>query len=228
MNTEAWKILMEGVSADGVDCTTMGTEKGGGNAVELETAIFLYGLLRRENPKGFCIETGTHWGLSSAAMGLALKDAVALYDGKMATTLVTVDVGSYEGKPEALWGRIGLDNVRHVVGDARHPETWYPHLPPRSVSFAWYDADHSAKSIIQEFEATLPYLNQTRCILGWHDTVLDRRMRLGINRIVSRLRQMQANGEGWPIVSHLPFYNMRGADFLLLTNQVHGESPDFE
>lgn len=41
--------------------------------VESETGEFLYGLVRLLQPKNI-LETGTHWGVSAAYMGLALQD----------------------------------------------------------------------------------------------------------------------------------------------------------
>ncbi len=41
--------------------------------IECETGEFLYGLIRIMQPKKV-LETGTHWGVGSAYMGMALKD----------------------------------------------------------------------------------------------------------------------------------------------------------
>lgn len=217
MNLEVWKILTEGVEYDGCGSTTVGAPHGNGYAIELETALLLYGLVRREQPT-FVIETGTHWGFSAAVIGLALKDNSLSHPRKMEGALFSVDSGAYEGKPEALWKRCELGNIVHKVADSEISAT-YEKVPDGVVDLGYYDADHDGPAIFREYSSTLRCLNRRRCILAWHDTSLDKRMAGGIYLILEDLKKRQQDGSGWRHISHWPMRNMRGIDLTLLSNE---------
>ena len=118
MNLEKWSILLRGVTKDGVDCHSVAPEYGNGYAIELETGIFLYGFVRRLNPR-LIAETGTHWGFSGACMALALEDSYLDYPNNLGC-LFSVDHMDYEKKPEHLWESLGVDDtVLHVIADSR-------------------------------------------------------------------------------------------------------------
>ena len=217
MNLEVWKMLTEGAEFDGCGSTTVGVPHGNGYAIELETALFLYGLVRREQPT-FVIETGTHLGFSAAVIGLALKDNSLSHPRKMEGALFSVDSGAYEGKPEALWKRCELGNIVHKVADSEISAT-YEKVPDGVVDLVWYDADHSAEAIVREYDSTFRCLNKKRCIIGWHDTKLDERMPGGIYLILEDLKKRRLNGTGWKHISHWGLRNMRGADFVMLSSE---------
>ncbi len=217
MNLDVWKILMEGITFDGCGATTVGVPHGGGVAIELETALFLYSLVRREQPT-FVVETGSHFGFSGAVIGLALKDNSLAHPRRMSGALFSVDSGAYEGKPEALWKRCGLDNIVHKIADSEVAST-YEKVPDGVVNFCWYDADHAGEAIWREYTSTFRCLNKRRCILGYHDTDLDKRMPGGIYLILEDLKKRQLDGTGWKHIAHWPNRAMRGADFIMLSNE---------
>lgn len=222
MNLDRFRILTEGITKDGVDCHTVGEQFGGGNAIELESAIFLYGLVRRFNPVTV-VETGTHHGLSSSFIASALADTEASYPlGRM---LHTIDVNDYDGKARRLWERIGVSHVtRQHVGDARgwegqadFPKTVIAALNGRPIDVAYFDADHSAESVIAEWRQFAPYLNREKCLVIFHDTRLDPRESEGIRQIL--MGNLHPLPE-YRYHSYTPLRNFRGLDFLFLTNEV--------
>lgn len=217
MDLNAWKILLEGCTADGTVCTTAGVPFGGGNAVECETGIFLYALMRRFQPQTV-FESGSHWGFSSACMALGLKDNVKLYPRKSCGKLYTMDMNEYEGKPEALWKRIGVDNVIHLICSSEEAESYKQIDPNMKFEWVWADADHDGPAIMREFDNYLPFLSRKRCIIGFHDTSLDDRMHAGIMSILEKLTAMKEAKTGWEFISHWPMRNMRGMDLIMLNN----------
>lgn len=204
MNLEALKILLEGSTTDGVDCHSAAIEYGNGSAVEVETGIFLYGFVRRLHP-AVIVETGTHWGFSSAFIGLALVDAAKDYPRQLGH-LFTVDSNGYDGKPERLWESIGVNHViTHHIGNS------FEYIPPRNdADFLWLDADHAAEAIITEFEKFFAHCNPNGVWLAFHDTRLDVRMDPGIEAIkihpLVKTRYSQVN--------HVKMRNFRGFDLL--------------
>lgn len=210
MDLNAWKILMEGSVIDGVDNHTIGDAWGGGQAVELETGLFLYSLVRRLNPTT-CLETGTHWGFSAACIALALKDQHKDYPHKPHPMLYTCDPAAYDQKAEALWDKIGVsDYVYHHIGESY---TWEPPCP-NNVRFCWYDGDHSAKAILTEFRHFAPYYDPKRIVIGAHDVRLDRRMPTGLKQILDEIHLYP-----YKHIAHLALRNYRGADFIQMTNE---------
>lgn len=74
-----------------------------GGSVEVEVAEFLYGLVRMTKPKRI-LETGTHAGVSSAYMGMALKEnAKQGKPGKLTT--LEIDEGWLK-KANDLWRKV--------------------------------------------------------------------------------------------------------------------------
>lgn len=219
MDLKAWKILLDGMEADGTSCTTASREYGHGNAVEVETGIFLYGLVRRYQPANI-LETGCHWGYSSAWMAMGLKDNRFFYPNKKANALITLDMTAYDGKPEALWEKVGVSEfIFHLIKNSEDPESYNGIHPPECIELFWQDADHSAEAIVREFDAAAHLLSRERCIIGYHDTSLDRRMNAGVIEIIQKLIYMRENRVGWQFISHVPMRNMRGLDLIYLSQE---------
>jgi len=222
MNLDRFRILTEGITRDGVDCHTVGPEYGGGNAIELESGLFLYSLVRRFNPITV-IETGSHWGFASSCIAAALADMEESYP--LGRTLTTIDVNAYDGRARRLWERIGVGHlVRQYIGDARgwegdkdFPKKVVQSLCGRPIDFLWLDADHSAESVIAEWEQYAPCLNRQEAIVAFHDTRLDPRESEGIRQILTQ--NMHPLPE-YRFHSYTPLRNFRGLDFLFLTNEV--------
>ena len=208
MNIDAVKILLEGSHSDGVDCTSADVKYGSGSEIEVETGLFLYGLLRRYNPR-VGVETGTHRGYSSAWLALAMKDAVAFFPGRRPGVLFTVDVGEYEGEPEDLWQKLGLSNIHHHIGDSLR---FQPPIAP--IDFLWLDADHGTEFIVNEWEHFKPWFNPHKMMVGFHDTRLDVREGAAVKEIF----QQHMPGH-YRHGCHLPMRNMRGLDLIFLTNE---------
>lgn len=78
----------------------------------VETAVgeFLYGLVRMMKPE-YVFETGTHHGISSSYMGLALKD-----NGKGLLTTVEIDKDCIKISKEQ-WSRLGVEKYICVDKD---------------------------------------------------------------------------------------------------------------
>lgn len=76
--------------------------------VEVQVGEFLFGLVRMIRPE-FIFETGTHLGISSAYMGLALRDNKY---GILTTCEIFKD--NIE-KSEALWKRLGIND--YILAD---------------------------------------------------------------------------------------------------------------
>ena len=172
--------LTTGITADGVDCLSAPTEYGNGNAIEVESAIYLYATVLRFNPT-VVVETGTHWGYSSSFILCALNDKESVYPKNR--HLYTIDSSAYEGKPEKLWANLGVSHLAtHFIADSRESG----HLIPndRPIDFLWLDADHSAESVVAEWEQFAPRLNPYRALIGFHDTRLDPREAEGIKQIL--------------------------------------------
>lgn len=212
MNIDRWKILLEGAEPDGCSCTTVGREYGNGNAIELETGLLLYALVRRIDPT-VVVETGTHWGFSSACIASALQDMEEMYprDRK----LHTIDANDYGGKAGSLWAGIGVyQRVWPYIGDATAP---VPLAESRPIDFLWLDADHSAEAVIAEWQQFAPRLNRKEAYVGFHDTRLDPREAEGIRRIIAE--QMHPIPE-YAEIHHLALRNMRGFDLFQLRASV--------
>lgn len=209
MNLDAWKILMEEMEPDGVDCHSAAVKYGNGSAAEIESGIFFYSLVRRYAPK-VVMETGTHWGWSSACMGLGLVDNAKDYP-HLRGRLYTIDSNPYEGKPEALWERIGVSPfIIHLIGNS---EQW--DKSPHNIDFLFLDADHAAEAIIRELNCFGPYLNKKRALIALHDTRLDARMSPGVKEMLKH----PLLTDNYRLISHVPWRNMRGLDMIYLSNE---------
>lgn len=222
MNLEAMRILTEGSQPDGTDCTTVATEYGGGNAIEGETGLFLYGLVRRYKPANI-LETGTHWGYSSAWLALAMKDNWETYPNQHPGAVVTLDMSTYDGKPQRLWERVGVDHlIFSRTANSEDPNSYKDIQPDGVFGMFYMDADHAAEAIVKEFNGALRLLNRQRCLLVFHDTRLDERMDKGIGALLRQLGQMRSVKSGWDNIQHFAMRNMRGLDMILLTNGEYG------
>lgn len=209
MNLEAWKILMEGSTPDGVDNHSVAPEYGNGSAIEQETSIFLYGLVRRLHP-AIIFETGTNWGYSSACLALGLVDAAKDYPNQLGH-LYTVDSSGYDGKPEALWEKIGVNRV--ITHYVENSWSCKPIAPWADLIF--FDADHSAEEIIKEFINWFPYMNVNGCWTAWHDTRLDKRAAPGIQAILDMKDLWETK---YNTVQRVHMRNFRGLDLAQFRN----------
>ena len=213
MDLETIKLLTDGATLDGVDCLSASVEMGNGNACEVETGIFLYALARRYKPK-LVVHTGTHMGYDVSWIALGLKENGINYP-HMAGYVVTADMADYEQRK--TWDRLSLYNIISLVGDSRVPETWGNVLHP--IQWVHLDADHSEESIWLEYQALLPHMDKQKCILSTHDSRLDVRVGPGFNAVIRDLEKRRAEGNGWKHIGHFPLRNLRGIDFLMLSNE---------
>lgn len=207
-------ILREGETRDGVNCLTAPDRWGQGNSCEVESAEFYRALCRRYKPKRV-IHSGSHFGYDVAWIAMGLAENGTGYP-HMLGKVITVDVNDYGASK--LWEKLELTNIVQIIGDSRLPET-YEGKVDAPCQWVHYDADHSAESLLAEFEATLTYMDPNTCIISSHDTRLDERLAPGIREIIRRLEDMRSKGEGWKHIGHFPLRNLRGLDLILLSNE---------
>lgn len=225
------QILTDDSPFDGVDCYTPATEFGGGNAIEVETGLFLYALVRRTAPR-VVVQTGTHWGYSAAWIACALADNVEGFPEDLKQErrghLWTVDVNAYEDRADRLLSRLGVrDYVTLLYGDSRGPDftgegagmTSAVQMPelPGPIDFLYLDADHGDFSVKAEWRFLAPLLNREEAFVGFHDTRLDPREAKGIREILDeRLYPLPE----YQHIAHTGMRNMRGLDFFQLRREV--------
>lgn len=213
MNLKKWQILLER-SAPDTQCPNghmANDQYGGRNAVEIETGIFLYGLVRRFLPHTI-VETGTHMGFASACMALALEDAIP---SRGKACVLTVDMGPYS-QSKNLWTRLDLqDWILPVIGDS---STWkYEWAEP--IDLLFLDADHGTEFVFKEYLNYFPHFSREKVIILFHDTTLDSRVAPAIQQCLS-LFSDDPSIRGYRTVSHVPLRNLRGLDMLFLSNEI--------
>ena len=212
MNLRKWQILLERSTPD-VQCSGahMANEQyGGRNAIEIETGLFLYGLVRRFLPHTI-VETGTHMGFASACMALALED---ILPQQRKACVITLDMGLYP-QSRNLWFDLDLQNwILPIIGDS---STWkYDWAEP--IDMLFLDADHGTEFVIKECLNYFPHLNREKAIILFHDTTLDVRVAPAIKRCLA-ISHDEISIRGYRTVSHVPFRTLRGLDMLLLSNE---------
>ena len=208
MNFDKLKILLEGSTTDGINCHSASIAYGNGSAMEVETGIFLYGLVRRFQPK-VCLETGTHKGFSTSFIALGLEDVAVDYP-RLQGRVYTVDSGLYDG-PEELWARLGVRHlIERVHGDSKTIEP-----VPHNISLVLLDSDHGDDHLVAEFAHFFPHFHPQRTIVLFHDSRLDKRMAPGINTIIDSMGLLEV----YKHVRRLALRNMRGLDILFLSNE---------
>lgn len=204
MNFDRLKMLTTGMEYDNVDCLSPSQEHGSG-AVEVETALLLYSLIRRIKP--LCVvQTGTHWGYSSGWIACALADNHTDYPDKGKPRLYTWDGNDYDGKADNLLHRLAVrEYVELIIGDSRTNEP--PHrgldstgLPP--IDFLFLDADHGTDAVLEEWKRFSPMLSDG-ALIAFHDTRLD-------PREAEAVKQIQDNTLN-PV---LKLRNLRGFDLM--------------
>ena len=207
MNLEKWAILLDGATPDGVDCHSVAPDKGNGNAIEIETGIFLYGLVRRLNPK-MIVETGTHWGWSTACIALALEDQAMDYSHQ-AGMIETVDHIDYP-QNDILWRRLGIESyIKKYVEDSL---TFHP---SDNINLLFLDADHGEEFIITEWINLTQYLSSIQAFVLLHDTRLDVRETKAIQKIVDQQIGPFQRYKHW---THIALRNYRGLDMFSFSN----------
>lgn len=184
MNLDGWRILLDGARRydDGSGCVPL--KYGEAGAAEVETGIFLYGLVRRAQPR-VIVETGTNRGWSSACMALALKDNGAGH-------LWTCDINEYEGEKYELWERLDLTSwITPVCQDSR---IW---TPPQRIDLLFLDSDHWPDFVLSEWRHFAPSLSSVAHILV-HDTSLEQgRLRPTVEAIAAETRGRHIVFAGW-------------------------------
>lgn len=220
MNFDRLKYLTQGMEYDGVSCLSP-SQSLGPASIEVETGNLLYAAVRRIKP--LCVvQTGTHWGFSSAWIACALEENHRDYEHFGKPRLYTWDGNDYDGKADALLHQLGVrEYVELVIGDSRtndgeHRGLDAAGLPP--IDFLFLDADHGTDAVLEEWARFSPHLNKEKAVVGFHDTTLDPREAEGIRRIMtdSTLRL------NTPLYRHYELFamrNLRGLDLLLLTNE---------
>lgn len=170
MNLDRLTFLLSGMTRDGCDCYTAAPEFGGGNALEVETGMFLYALTLRLKPR-CVVQTGTHYGYSSAWITAALADNYAAYPEKGPGHLYTWDKDDADGRANALLVRLGLRNLATLyIGDTADLSSGTSDLPP--IDFLYLDADHTTEAVLAEWQRFSPRL-APNALVGFHDTRLD-------------------------------------------------------
>ena len=168
MNLDAWRILMEGLTPDGVDCHSYSPALGNGSTAEFETSLLLYSLVRRFRPLVIC-DTGTNFGTATACMALALRDNWVDYQHKSKGVIHTVDSTNYP-QSEPLWEKLDVrDFIRKTVSDSLVAPV------PQDIDMLFLDSDHKASHIIAEWNHFALSLNRKRALVLNHDTQLDPR-----------------------------------------------------
>jgi predicted O-methyltransferase YrrM len=189
---------------DGVSCLSP-SQSLGPASIEVETGNLLHGLVRRNKP--LCVvQTGTHWGFSSAWIACALEENHRDYPHFGKPRLYTWDGNDYEGRADALLHQLGVrEYVELIIGDSRTNEE--PHrgidsatLPP--IDFMFLDADHGTDAVMEEWERFSPQL-APGALVGFHDTTLDPREAEAVRIIEEQT--------GWPVIR---MRNLRGFDLI--------------
>lgn len=124
------------------------------DSTEYEVTELVAAFVRALQPD-VVVETGTAWGQTAEAIGLALKD-----NGQgMLHTMDPDEIrfGSSsdrcQGLPVTLYKMASLDWI------AKPPFEW--------IDFAWFDSLHALR--VPEFRAFYPYMS-SRTVVGFHDT----------------------------------------------------------
>lgn len=210
--SERWQILTGGATPHSDGSLVAAADLGGPWAVEVETGIFLYGLVRRLQPR-VIVETGTHRGFSTAWLAMGLLDNFHAHALLPPGMLTTIDQDPWEWAPERLWERLELQGViSRVLGDS----TQTAPLLPGPIDLLCLDADHATEAVLAEWQALAPRLNRTRAIVTFHDTALDPRERESVRRI---REEQRAPLPEYASVSHFPLRGFRGLDLLFLSNE---------
>jgi predicted O-methyltransferase YrrM len=204
MKFDRLKVLLDDMEYDGVSCLSP-AQKFGSGAIEVETGNLLYSIVRRHKP--LCVvQTGTHWGYSTAWIAAALEENHSDYPGPGKPRLYTWDSNDYDGKADYLLHHMACrEYVELIVGDSRardgeHQGKEASALPP--IEFLFLDADHGTDAVMQEWERFSPYL-APGALIGFHDTTLDPRESEAV-RMIEVLT-------GWPVIR---MRNLRGFDLM--------------
>lgn len=194
--------LCRGQEFDGVDATNAADLYGRDNAIEVETGVFLYGLVRRMRPQ-LVVETGTMKGFSGAWIACALADNYYLSTSRKPGHLFTIDTYGYDGLPESLWSGIRVtDFVTHLIEFSQHAEI--PGTEP--INMLFLDADYGDR-FEAEFENFYPRLSPT-CLVAIHDTKMDPLARRAAQKAVGILQR-----DGL-MVSRMGLDTMRGLELI--------------
>jgi predicted O-methyltransferase YrrM len=203
MNTERLAVLLDFASVTG-DVLAPSQQFGSG-AIEVETGLFLYSLVRRMRPR-LVVETGTHWGYSGAWIASAIADNADVYP-EYPGRLVTIDCNAYQERAEARWERLGVANfVTRYIGESNK---WDVPVEVKDIDLLWLDSDHAAEQVWGEWDCLAPRLAPDAVVV-FHDTWLDPRVSEGIRTIIEEKR----GPCGQTNFSHWRFPNMRGLDLL--------------
>jgi len=194
--------LCRGQEFDKVDATNAADLYGRDNAIEVETGILLYGLVRRIRPQ-LVVETGTMKGFSAAWIACGLADNFYLDTDKKPGHLVTVDTYHYDGVPEVLWKGIRVDHfVTHLIEFSQHAVI--PGNDP--IDMLFLDADYGDRfpAELRNFAERLA----PTCMVMIHDTKMDPKARKAAQKVVHRLER-----EGLA-VNRIGLNNMRGLEMI--------------
>lgn len=196
MNIDAWRILLEGARVYDDGSHIVPLKYGEAGAVEVETGIFLYGLVRRMQPD-VIVETGTSRGWSSACMALAMQDNGHGH-------VYTLDVEEYSGEKYDLRERLSLDDhLTFIQCDSR---AWQP---PDNIDVLFLDSDHTLPFVLKEWQHFAPHLNRRGAVVLIHDTMFARGcLRAASMRIAEDARAMHDH------VGTVFFNSWRGLDIV--------------
>jgi predicted O-methyltransferase YrrM len=138
--------------------------------VEVEVGEFLYGLVRMLKASSI-LETGTHLGISSAYMGMALKaNARVLGDPGVercfiAGSLTTLEIFAENKKvAEDLWKSVGVDSFVNCV--LQRSVEYVPDYCLPNFDMAILDSEPDIR--FAEFERFWPFMRHG-CVIAIHD-----------------------------------------------------------
>lgn len=139
------------------------------DAMTREEGELLYGLVRAIKPK-YCIETGTHKGLSGCYISQALKDN----GSGILHTCDPVDL-----MQEAAFISTGLSGFVKY-----HEKRGVDLVPERPIDFLFIDGFHGKQDVVDEFVTFRPHLAEN-AIVAFHDCDLVEHC--GVNQAVAEL-----------------------------------------
>lgn len=151
-------------------------------AQDIDEAAYLWGLVVNKRPKEV-IEIGRWLGGSTVLLAAAANRS----GGKLVSIDLKVKAPDYADDKliEDLLKKLGLSNVRMVVGNSRDFD------PQVSVDLAFIDGDHSYEGAKQDFENLTRYMSPGADIL-FHDSCSTRRfatLHVEVARLMGELRR---------------------------------------
>lgn len=143
-------------------------------AVEVETAEFLYGIVRAVKPTN-AIETGTFEGFSAVDIARALKD-------NKQGILWTIDFKDYGA--EKNFEDCGVkEQINQIIGIS--PAALEKIVSQNDIDFAFLDSEHTYNAVLAELEILHKYFKPGSYITG-HDCIRYNTINQAVNDFVKK------------------------------------------